>query len=114
MEEYMSISVGSDSLYSASNSMVSSKAKTESMETTLNNTSATDEELMEACKSFDSYLLKQVLKGMEKTIMKSEDEENDYLAQFGDMLYEEYAEDAAESQSVGLAQMLYDSMKRNS
>ena len=43
-----------------------------------------------------------------------EEEKNDYLTQFGDMLYEEYAQEATDSGSLGIAQMLYDSMKRNS
>jgi peptidoglycan hydrolase FlgJ len=110
----MSISIGSDSLYSATVGAASSKTNTDSIETTLKNRSASDEELMEACKSFEAYLLEQVYKGMEKTVLKSEEEENDYLAQFGDMLYEEYAKDATEGQGLGLAQMLYESMKRNS
>jgi flagellar protein FlgJ len=110
----MSISIGSDSQYLASNNTVKSKAKTESLEATLNNSSATDEELMTACKNFESYLMEQVFKGMEKTIPKSEEEkENPYLAQFGDKLYEEYAEDATENDGLGLAQILFESMKRN-
>jgi flagellar protein FlgJ len=109
----MGISIGSDSLYAATNGMVNNKTKTESMETTLNNTSANDEELMAACKNFESYLLEQVFKGMEKTVPKSEEDENPYLSQFGDMLYEEYAEKASENEGLGLAQMLFESMKRN-
>jgi flagellar protein FlgJ len=109
----MGISIGSDSIYPAMTDMVGSKAKTDSLKDNLTNGTATDEELMEACKNFESYLLEQVFKGMEKTVLKSDEEENDYLAQFGDKLYEEYAEDIAENQSLGLAQMLYESMKRN-
>lgn len=111
----MGISIGSDSLNSISAGLSTSKAKTAGLESVLNNSSdATDEELMDACKSFESYLLEQVFKGMEKTVMKSDDEENDYMAQFGDTLYEEVAEDATESQGLGIAQLLYESMKRNS
>ncbi len=109
----MSISIGSDSSYFSN--MLNGTGKTDSITSTLQNSSATDEELMEACKSFESYLLEQVFKGMEKTVMKDdEEEENDYLTQFGDMLYEKYAEDTTENQSIGIAQMLYESMKRNS
>ena len=109
----MSISIGSDSQYLLSNNVVNSKAKTENLEATLNNSSATDEELMAACKNFESYLMEQVFKGMQKTVPKSEEKENPYLAQFGDRLYEEYAEDATENEGLGLAQVLYESMKRN-
>ncbi|MDD3172812.1 MAG: rod-binding protein [Herbinix sp.] len=111
----MSISIGSNSLNSVATSLTSNNSKTNSIEATLNNSSATDEELMDACKSFESYMLEQVFKSMESTVPKSEEEENnDYLSQFGDMLYEEYADDATENQGIGLAQMLYESMKRNS
>ncbi|HWT73942.1 MAG TPA: rod-binding protein [Mobilitalea sp.] len=109
----MDISIGSGSQY-YSTANTSNSAKTDNIESTLKNSSATDEELMNACKSFESYLLEQVFKGMEKTVMKSDEEEqNDYLAQFGDKLYEEYADSATENQGLGIAQMLYDSMKRN-
>lgn len=111
----MSIPIGSDSIYSVSSNYLSNSVKTSKLEETLSNTSnATDEELMEACKSFESYMIEQVFKGMEKTILKDEDEEeNDYLDQFGDKLYEEYAKEASKSGGLGIAQMLYDSMKRN-
>jgi flagellar protein FlgJ len=111
----MSLSVGTNSINSISSNYLSRASKTSEIEATLKNSeNATDEELMEACKSFESYLLEQVFKGMEKTIIKDEDEENDYLAQFGDKLYEEYAKDASENGSIGIAQLLYESMKRNS
>jgi flagellar protein FlgJ len=115
MEAFMSIPIGSDSISSISSKYLSNSVKNSKLEQTLNNAeNATDEELMDACKSFEAYLLEQVFKGMEKTIMKDEDEEqNDYLAQFGDKIYEEYAKEASESGSLGIAQMLYDSMKRN-
>ena len=72
-----------------------------------------DKELMEACKSFESYFIEQVFKGMEKTVVKDEDEEeNDYLANFKDILYQDYASGAVEKGEFGIAQMLYDSMKR--
>ena len=111
----MSMSVGSNSINSITSNYLSKSSKTSDLEATLKNKeNASDEELMEACKSFESYLLEQVFKGMEKTIIKDEEEENDYLAQFGDKLYEEYAKSASENGSLGIAQLLYESMKRNS
>ena len=111
----MSISIGADSMNSISAAYTSQSVNASKLEDTLeNSTSASDEELMQACKSFESYMLEQVFKGMEKTVMKSDDEKNDYMEQFGDMLYEEYAKAATDSGGYGIAQMLYDSMKRNS
>ncbi|MBP1754267.1 MAG: hypothetical protein H6Q59_665 [Firmicutes bacterium] len=111
----MDMSVGSNSINSIAANYMNKSSKASGLESTLKNSeNASDEELMEACKSFESYLMEQVFKGMEKTVMKDEDKENDYLAQFGDKLYEEYAGKATENGSIGIAQMLYDSMKRNS
>lgn len=110
----MSIGIGSDSLYSARAGAVANNTKTDQLQAKLKNKTASDEELMEACKDFEAYLLEQVFKGMEKTVLKDEEDENEYMAQFGDTLYEEYAKSAAESSNLGIAQMLYDSMKRNS
>ena len=62
--------------------------------------------------AFESYLVEQMLKGMEKTIMKDEDEkENAYLEQFGDLLYEEVSKSIAERNELGLAQQLFEAMK---
>lgn len=111
---HMSIGIGSDSNYNSVANMLGNTTKTDKITSTLNSSEATDEELMDACKSFESYLVEQVFKNMEKTVMKSDDEEeNDYLAQFGDMQYESYAEQVTEKGDLGIAQMLYDSMKRN-
>lgn len=109
----MDLSVGANSLQAINSNILSSKTKAEQLESKINITSASDKELLEACKSFESYMLEQVMKGMEKTI-PSKEEKNPYLDQFGGLLYEEYANMATENQSIGLAQMLYESMKRNS
>lgn len=74
---------------------------------------ATDEELMEACKSFESYFLEQAFKGMEKMVPKS-DEEDKYVSMFKDTLYKEYADSATQKgDGIGIAKMLYEQMKRN-
>ncbi len=111
----MGISIGSDLLSATSAGISAGNVKANSLEATLKESSSSDEKLMDACKNFETYLLEQVFKNMEKTVPKSEEEENnDYMNQFGDMLYEQYAEEATKNQNIGLAQMLYDSMKRNS
>ena len=43
---------------------------------------ATDEELMEACKTFESYFIEQAIKGMEKTIPDNDDSSASYLNMF--------------------------------
>lgn len=109
----MGIAIGSNSLYSATAKLVNEKGSAEKLQEQLKEKPATDEELMEVCKSFESYMLEHVMKEMQKTIPEQE-EKNPYLEQFGDMLYKEYAKDATENQGIGIAQMLYDAMKRNS
>ena len=70
-----------------------------------------DEKMMEACKEFETYMLEQVYKQMEKTIMRSDDSQGDYEKMFSDMRIQQYAERATEQGGIGLAQQLYESMK---
>lgn len=73
----------------------------------------TDEEMMEACKQFEAYMIEQVYKSMENTIMKSDEEEGDYVKMFGDMRVQQYAQAVTEQGGVGLAKQLYEAMKKN-
>lgn len=109
----MAITIGSDSFFSAASGISSNKSKTDELKQKIQNNPETDEEMMEVCKSFEAYMFEQVMKEMKKSV-DSEDEKNDYLEQFGDMLYQEYAKKATEGQGLGIAQMLYEAMKRNS
>lgn len=111
----MSISIGSDSLFALNQNSIRTNSSSKLVKTLSNNLEgSTDEELMEACKSFESYLVEQVYKCMESTIPKDEEnKENDYVGSFKDMMYQEYAKSATEQQGLGIASMLYDSMKRS-
>ncbi len=111
----MAISIGSDSLYLQS-MQNASQAKTEKLSSSLNsieNGTATDEELMEACKEFETYLVEQVIKNTKSAMLEDEDSEGEYMKMFGDTLNQSYAELITESADLGIAQMLYESMKRN-
>lgn len=79
----------------------------------LSTESATDEEMMEVCKEFEAYLVEKVFDQMKDALTDSEEEESDYLNYFGDMMYQEYAKAITENGELGLAQQLYESMKRN-
>lgn len=77
---------------------------------------ATAEELMDACKQFEAYFLEQIFKGMEKTVPKNEDGDRstqNLLDYFKETTIQELAEESTETNSLGLAQMLYEQMKRN-
>ena len=76
---------------------------------------ATDEELMDACKEFESYLLEQVFKEMTKTVsFVDKDDTNSTLVEyFGDNVIQEISKQSTETQGLGIAQQLYEQMKRN-
>ena len=78
---------------------------------------AQDEELLDACKQFESYLLEQVFKEMEKTVDCFKEEDSDpnstLVDYFKDNTLQELASDSTEKQGLGIAQMLYEQMKRN-
>lgn len=74
---------------------------------------ATDEELMDACKEFEAYLIEEVMKVVKESIPKSEEEDNKYTEYFGDMMLQEYASVITERGDLGIAQSLYESMKNN-
>ena len=76
---------------------------------------ASDDELMQVCKDFESYFVEQVFKAMEKMVPEKEDEGSSMstLEYFSDMLTQEYASNAVEQGSFGIAEQLYEQMKRN-
>jgi len=109
----MSISIGNDSYITAALSNSSGTAKTSDIENKLANLDTeNDEELMEACKSFESYFVEKVFERTREAMIGDEEEKNEYEEYFGDMLYKEYAEKITDSGQLGIAQMLYDSMKK--
>ena len=78
---------------------------------------ATEEELMDACKEFEAYFMEQMFKNMEKMVPKSEFESG-YAEALTDYFKEEqikeYTAQAVKTgQGIGLAQQLYEQMKRN-
>lgn len=85
---------------------------------------STDEEMMDACRQFESYLLEQVFKEMQKTVsFDDEDDDDSGLSLMGnsnvlqDYFMEQAVADIAETstkkEGLGIAQMLYESMKRS-
>ena len=111
----MAISIGGDSLYLQSMQNASA-AKADKLSSSLGNIekgTATDEELMEACKEFETYLVEQVIKNTKSAMLDDEDSQGEYMKMFGDRLNQSYAEMISETANLGIAQMLYESMKRN-
>ena len=80
---------------------------------------ATEAELMDACKDFEAYFVEQMFKAMEATTkIPGNDDDKDAsvtatMDMFGDQLQQEYAKQAIENQDFGIAQALFEQMKRN-
>ncbi|MDO5402248.1 MAG: hypothetical protein Q4F11_02305 [Eubacteriales bacterium] len=108
------------------------------LENSLNNSdlsTATDDELMEVCKDFEKYFVEQVMKSMQKMadvdgdgqgssslfstmagISSSDAGMSTLSSYFGDQYISSLSETLCESQDgqgLGIAQMLYQQMKRN-
>ena len=75
-----------------------------------------DEELMKACKSFEAYMVEQVMAKMEEISHidgVDSEKDNEYMAMFNDSFIKDKAELLTENTDLGIAKMLYESMKRN-
>lgn len=117
------------------NSAYTDAASTSSLEGTLAGSdlsTASDDKLMSVCKEFESYFVEQMYKGMEKMIPTDDDDDSsssgsifssssssstgtltDY---YKDEMISKYASQTTESnngQGLGIAQTLYEQMKRN-
>lgn len=107
-------------LTSSYTELYSNSAQMSKLETTLKSADASgknkmeDKELMDACKQFEAYFLEQVFKEMQKTVHRNDDSsQNSLMEYFEDRYVQQIAEDSTETNSLGLAQMLYEQMRRN-
>ena len=121
------MSMSLDGLYSQYSDMYTSNAAKESAKAdklkdtlaTTDYSKSTEDELMAVCKEFESYFTEQVFKSLERMVPESDEESSStssYMDYFGDMLTQEYAKSSTESNNgkgLGIAQMLYEQMKRN-
>ena len=75
------------------------------------------DELMDACVQFEAYFVEQMYKAMMKTIPSNEDTSNytsNRMDDYKDQLIQGMAEQTSSRDGgLGLAQMLYEQMKRN-
>lgn len=76
-----------------------------------------DEQMLDACKQFEAYLIQQMFKSMEesaKVFSDEEDDSTDYVNMFEDNYLATIAEQMVNSgQGMGIAEQLYESMKYN-
>lgn len=110
---------GLTSAYSQYAENLSGSAKAEALTNKVSGadySKATDDELMEVCKEFEAYFLEQMYKEMMKTIPESEmtSSANSTLVDYyKDEMIKEISAQTAEQSNMGLAQSLYEQMKRN-
>ena len=76
---------------------------------------STDDELLEACKQFESYFVEQSMKEAMKTTGAEDDEvmNNQLVSYFMDSTIQTLASDVTDQGTLGLAQKLYQQMKCN-
>ena len=88
------------------------------LENTAKSQHASDDELWQACKSFESYFLEQVFKEMQKSVdalkpEKGDNSTNTLVDFFKDQTLQDVCSTSVDTQSNGFAQMLYENLKRN-
>ena len=73
--------------------------------------------MLAVCKEFEAYFVEQMFKEMQKTVDVFKDEDSDpngnLVDFFKDNAIQELAGLQTEREGLGLAQMLYEQMKRN-
>ena len=78
---------------------------------------AEDQKLMDDCREFEAYFTEQVFKSMAKMVPESNDDSSSYAAALTDYykesMLQELATESSKGQGLGLAQQLYEAMKRN-
>lgn len=69
-------------------------------------------ELKKACQAMESVFIEQMLKQMRKNVQKTKLLDGGFAEDvFSDMLYTEYAQKMAESDSIGLGKMMYKNLE---
>jgi flagellar protein FlgJ len=74
--------------------------------------SGADLKLYEQCEALEGFLIKNMLSGMRKTVMKSNLIDTGFAGEvYEDMLWDEYAKAYAQKADYGLAEMAYRELK---
>ena len=94
--------------------------KASSLQNKLENSSESvdEKELMDACKEFEAYFMEQVFNSMlETTKVFSDEDENGYATKmvdyFKDFAVQELCDKVTDGSGLGLANTLFEQMKRN-
>lgn len=109
-----------DNTYLTNYSTDATTEATQKLTSTIQNAKE-DAEMLNACKEFEAYMVEQMYKNMEKISKLFSDEEDkdsegsEYLDMFSDTYLQDISSKMMSSgQSLGIAEQLYNSIKRNS
>ncbi len=97
-------------------SAVINNAKTSGIQNSINKVrteDTTDEEMINACKEFEAYMVEQMFKQAMNNIRSDEEDSSGYADFAYDLQAQQYAKMVSDSGDLGLARQLYESMKRN-
>ncbi len=91
---------------------------TSKLESTLNSdlSKATNDELMDVCKDFEAYFTEQMFKAMQKMVPESENVSSStkqLQEYYKEQMVQSFADQSAQGEGLGIAQTLYEQMKRN-
>ena len=110
--------IGTSSLYTdyVTSTAANSKASALTSKTSQDYSNASDEELMDVCKEFESYFLEKIFDAMiDSTKLFSDEEDSSYASKmvdyFKDTAVQAISSQATEQGTLGLAQTLYEQMK---
>lgn len=90
---------------------IASRDTLDRLKNKLERVEAGDEQLMDACKSFEAYMVEQMMQKLEETAHISEDD-NAYMEMFKENFIRDKAKIFTENTDLGIAKMLYESMQR--
>ncbi len=108
----MDMSVDKTSLYSQYSAITNSNSQALEKATSINAKESTDEELLDACKQFEQYFIRQVMKEMKNTIPKdSLIGDNEYMDMFEDRMLDAMAETISDNAKLGLAEQMYENLR---
>ena len=101
------------------NHIISNNNNGNKVTSTLNNlsTTATEDELMETCKDFQSYFIEEILKEVKQNMTLEDEDEDSSLSTLSDFhmdsAIELISDQILEQSGNSLTQQLYEQMKRN-
>ena len=108
----MDMSIDKTSLYSQYSAVTNNNSSALDAAKSINAKDSTDEELLDACKQFEQYFIRQVMKEMKNTIPKdSLIGDNEYMNMFEDQMLDAMAETISDNAKLGLAEQMYDNLR---